>query len=380
MSHADAIKSATFDIVEKLAQGVANDMNNVLATVMGLASVVEAQLEDGNALVPDIQGILAASRKGMQMTRDLMSFARAGDLRRQRLSLNHIVGGVHAAVTRTITRGQRIDVILTDGPNDVEADPAQLRHALTNLLANALDAAPDGGAVSFSTTRVALEGSAAKSRDLPEGDYVIVQVGDTGKGMDARTLERAWEPFFTTKPKGTAAGLGLSLVYRIVDRHGGRVSMFSKAGLGTTVAVYLPALEPAAPEAVARAAAPARQRAAGRGTALLVDDDDLSLATAGRVMRLLGFEVVLVMSGEDALAYFRDHHAELELVLLDVIMPGLDGTEVLGLLKEIAAEVPVILSSGMPTDELRTLDGVAGVVAKPYTVAQLSDILDSLKL
>ncbi|MEE8408208.1 MAG: ATP-binding protein, partial [Myxococcota bacterium] len=357
---AEEIQSATLGIVEKLAESVAHDMNNVLASVMGLASVVEAQLEDGSSLASDVQGILAASRKGMEMTRDLMSFARTGDLRRQRLTLNDLVGVVRSFVMRTVTRGQTIDLLLADGATDVEGDPTQIKHALINLVTNAIEAAPDGGTVSLSTTRVTVDGTAAKTRDLREGDYVIVQVGDTGKGMDAKTLERAWEPFFTTKPKGTAAGLGLSLVYRIIGRHRGKVSMFSKAGLGTTVAVYLPALKPPAADRQPPKAAPPKQRATDRGTALIVDDDDLSLAAARRVLQLLGFDVVPMLNGEDAVAYYRDNHAKLELVLLDVIMPGLDGTEVLGLLKEINPDVPVIISSGLPTDDMRGLEQVSG--------------------
>jgi signal transduction histidine kinase len=364
-------------VIQKIADSVAHELNNVLATIIGLASVLEAEFGPDSSYGQDIEGILTASKRGMRLTRNLLGFSRDGSVAfKERIQLNDLLGKAISLLSRTTATGIEIKTDLTEELAEIAGDPSQMRHALINLAANAIDAMQGQGTLTLSTRNVTL-----RKEGLKSGDYVRLQVSDTGRGMDPETLKHAFDPFFTTKPQGTGSGLGLPLVNRIVRNHGGRVELFSKQGLGTTVTVFLPAIETRKPKPVKRYDSKRIEFDGKRGTILLVDDEPLVRASAKRILGLLGFSVIMAKNGKEALSRYRQHRDKIVLVLLDLIMPEMDGGEALTELKKLNPDVQVVISSGYTREEPvnKLLDrGAIAFVEKPYTVEQLANTLEDL--
>jgi CheY-like chemotaxis protein/anti-sigma regulatory factor (Ser/Thr protein kinase) len=350
----------------------------VLATVIGLASVIEAETDPDSAVYQDVQGILTASKRGMRLTRNLLGFSKNGTVVfKEPIRLQDLLGKAVSLLQRTSPKEVEIQVEMAKDLEDIEGDPSQIRHMLINLAANAIDAMHGQGTLAITTRNVEI--GKGEIGSLDPGRYVRLQVSDTGRGMDQETMQQAFEPFFTTKPRGTASGLGLPLVHRIVRSHGGQIDLYSKKGLGTTVTIHLPTRY-VAREAKETGARLSRlpQRS---GTILLVDDEKLVRMSARRILRMMGFAVITAANGKEAIERFQEHRDEIVAVLLDLIMPEMDGAVALQELKKIDPEVRVVISSGYTREEPvnQILErGAAAFVQKPYTVQQLADALDEV--
>lgn len=376
-------KIEKIEVIQKLARGMAHEMNNILAIIMGLASVIESELDPTNPLRRDVEGILAASKRGHELTRNLLGFAHEESHRTEPISVNHLVGMVRSLLQQSIPAHIDLRLELGDDVTDIVGDPDQIKHALINLTSNAIDAIRSSGTLSISTKNVTLGARDLESTpELKPGAYVRVQVADTGAGMDQKTLEHAFDPFFSTKAPGTGSGLGLSLVYSIVKRHGGKISLFSKPGLGTTVTMHFPAAAQAHPEVEAP---PTKRRAAPaiRGNVLVVDDETMIRRTVKRLLNRLGYTAVLASDGEEALEIYQEQADEISFVLLDLIMPAMDGAEVMERLKQMDPEVPIIILSGFwkqeQVAEFRK-KGAVGFLRKPFTLDELAEQLESAQL
>ncbi|MDJ0765410.1 MAG: response regulator [Myxococcota bacterium] len=368
--------SQKMEAIGRLAGGVAHDMNNVLGAILGSASVIELEIEPDDTKRADIENILVACRKGRDLTRDLLGFARKGKYVKESIHLNDIATEAKALLTRTIAKKISVETILDEELNLIEGDRSQIHHALMNVCINAADAMEGPSRLTITTRNTLIDKREAMKLDgLDPGKYVELKVIDTGVGMDAKTLQMVFEPFFTTKPKGEGTGLGLSMVYGVIKNHGGSVAIESEPNVGTTVAFLLPAFE----RADKRRSEPAVGKPSSkpdRGGILLVDDETIIRTSARRLLEKLGYTVYLADNGMTALEIYRKHESDISLVLLDLIMPEMDGPETFEALIKINPEVKVLLLSGYSKDEkIEKLldDGAIGFVQKPFDLRTLSD-------
>jgi len=258
----------------------------------------------------------------------------------------------------------------------VEVDPGQITHVLMNICLNAVDAMSSGGrgTLSIRTSNVELDLVDLEGRsELRPGSYVRVVVRDTGEGMDGETLARAFEPFFSTKPKGKGTGLGLAMVYGTVANHGGRVRIDSEPGVGTTVTIDLPALSSVEVELITGELVPL-SKGLQTCTVLLVDDEEIVRAAGQRMLESLGHQVLLAEDGGRAVEIYREQADRVDLVLLDLVMPVMDGAEAFDRLQELDPGVRVVITSGHAKEEAAEVllsRGALGFLQKPYAIDQL---------
>jgi PAS domain S-box-containing protein len=366
------------EAIGRLAGGVAHDMNNVLSAIMGSASVLETEIDPDDHKKADIENILLACRKGRDLTRDLLGFARKGKYVRESISMNDVVKEALGLLGRTIAKSITIKTNLEENLNCTLGDRSQIHHVLMNICINAADAMKGRGRLTINTKNVFLDKSlATKLGGLEPGDYVEVEVIDTGVGMDGETLRMAFEPFFTTKPKGEGTGLGLSMVYGVMKNHGGVVNIDSEPGKGTAVSMHLPAFEQVEqPQAAVEAGRPSIRP--DRGGILLVDDEKIVRNSAKRLLERLGYTVFLAEHGEAALKIYKKEKERISLVLLDLIMPEMNGPTAFKELKKMDSDVKVLLLSGYPKDEkIETLleEGAMGFMQKPFDMQAISEAI-----
>jgi CheY-like chemotaxis protein len=256
----------------------------------------------------------------------------------------------------------------------VEVDQGQIEQVLMNLYINAWQSMPSGGTMTVSTENVTMNQDLARSFSLPPGNYVRFKVADTGIGMDKETQERIFEPFFTTKKMGRGTGLGLASVYGIVKNHGGCAEVQSREGEGTAFTIYLPASK----QKASRTEEPQPQALQGSGTILLIDDEEMILHVGKEMLGKIGYRVMTASSGKEAIEIFSTFSGRIDLVLLDMIMPEMNGAEVFEKLREIHPRIKVLLCSGYSIDgkagELLK-KGCRGFIQKPYTLSKLSQTL-----
>ncbi len=366
----------TLGIHEVMARSMSHEMNNVLASLMGLASVLEEEVDTSTPHYNDVQQILAGCRKGLVVTRSYLAFFDVKMRNKTRIALNQLVGTVRSLVLRSTSGEIEIETRLADDLADIEGDQMLIKRNLIQLGLNAVEAIRGSGTVTLTTKNVTLSPSEALAADLRPGEYVRLQVFDTGTGMDKQTLQNAFTPLFSTKRQDVATGLGLPTVARTIGEHGGAVSIYSRPGFGTIVTIYLPALEHAKNTAERAMVTPEETPAPGSYVALLVDDEPLPRSASKRLLNKLGFQVHDVGSGAEALEIYMERGSEFNLVLLDLIMPDMDGFEVIKQLKRLDPEVCIVVCTGYPMEIPIEELGIAGFVSKPYTMLQLREEIE----
>jgi signal transduction histidine kinase/CheY-like chemotaxis protein len=364
------IEAQKMEAIGTLAGGLAHDMNNVLGGVLILAELVR-EVTTEEAARADLEGIIAACRRGGEMTRNMVAFSRRGTYRKERLELAPVARQVVAMLTRSAPK--RIRIALTeDGPLEVDGDAAQLAQALVNLCLNSVDAIAGEGAIEIELRAATLTEELAGA---PPGAYVAMSVRDTGSGMTETTRQRMFEPFYTTKPQGLGTGLGLAMVYGAVKSHGGTITVESAPERGTRITLYLPAATLPAPVVVA----PVVQPAPRKGRVLVVDDEAAIRTTTKRVLERHGYDVLDAESGARAVALFADQRDVI--VVLDMAMPGMGGAECFQRLRALDPAVRVLLVSGYAIqDDIRGClqAGACGFLAKPFASAILLDALATI--
>ncbi|MCP4676997.1 MAG: response regulator [Deltaproteobacteria bacterium] len=374
-------QSQKMEAVGTLAGGIAHDMNNVLGGIMGFASVLKMEIPLDDPRSRDIDEILTSAKRGRDLTRDLLGFARKGRFVKKRISLNRTVRETVNLLERTISKKIIIDVHLADRLDDIEGDPSQVSHALLNLCLNAAEAMDGVNTLTLTTeNRQLTRTESSRHPNLEPGRYVAVTVIDTGKGMDNETRQRVFEPFFTTKAPGEGTGLGLAMVYGTVTNHGGTVTVDSQIGRGTTVALLLPSAKgaPIAPSRTSISLSDHELRC--RGMKVLLVDDEALIRTAGqRMLEKLGVGVFLAENGIAGIETYRKHQSEIDLVILDMAMPEMDGAECFRRLIEFDPEVSILVSSGFAkgkdTEELLE-SGAVGFLPKPFEMKHLTSALN----
>ena len=360
--------------IGELAGGVSHDFNNLLAGIMGSAELLlEGQQHEGRGR-DYLNMIIELTRRGADLTAQLMSFARKGRILSVEIDIHEIVSKVIGILDRTIDKRISVTSQFTAGPHTVLGDPSQLQSAVLNLALNARDAMPQGGELSFQTSLIELDERFCQPiADLKPGNYLSLEVGDTGVGMPADVMDQIFEPFFTTKPEGEGTGLGLASVFGCVKSHQGHITVRSQEGAGTTFTVLLPLMESGQTTAQTPKADQGLVR--GTGRILLVDDEELIRGVAVEALRLMGYDVEQCSDGADAVEVFREQHQQIDLVVLDMIMPKLGGLDTFRELKRINPQVKVLLASGFAQDNLiqkALQEGVQGFVQKPFQIVPLS--------
>lgn len=353
-----------------LAGGVAHDFNNLLMGIQGNVSLMLFRKGPGDPDYKKLRNIEQYVEQGAGLTKKLLGFARGGKYEVKPTDPNELVKNTAEVFSQTreeIAVHTRYEL----EPWAVEVDRSQIEQVLLNLYINAWQAMPDGGHLYLETQNIALDKNRAGALGLGPGRYVKISVTDTGAGMDQATRERIFEPFFTTKKMQRGTGLGLASAYGIVKSHRGIIDVTSEKGKGSTFFIYLPASE----KSPVREIKTKEKISPGTGTILLVDDEEMVLNIGEKFLQKLGYSVIKAGGGEEAVESYTENMEKIDLVVLDIIMPGMDGTQVFKKLREINPEVKVLLSSGYSLEqkakEILDHPGTA-FIQKPFNIEALS--------
>ena len=380
-------QSQRLESLGQLAGGVAHDFNNLLAAILNYVSFVDEEIAAAivlrpahesarlSALLDDVSQIGAAAERAARLTHQLLAFGRREVIKPEIIDFNAIVAEVEELLRTTI--GEHVELVTRCATNleHVLADRGQMEQVLLNLAVNARDAMPTGGTLIIDTSNFSVDDAfAAADTRLQAGPYVRLRVVDTGSGMSRETIERAFEPFFSTKPKEKGSGLGLATVYGIVNQAGGMVDLESDLGTGTTITILLPTVasiikQPDAPQQATR-------RSHGSETILVVEDEDLVLDVATRILSRHGYRVLAARGGVEALELLQEHKGTIHLLLTDVVMPGLTGKQVAERVSALRPKIRVLYMSGYP-ESVITSQGVVQrgihLVLKPFVAGDLLD-------
>ncbi|MFC4175156.1 cell cycle histidine kinase CckA [Microvirga sp. GCM10011540] len=377
-------QSQKMNAVGQLAGGVAHDFNNVLQAIIGYSDLLLANHRPTDPSFQDIMQIKQNANRAASLVRQLLAFSRRQTLRPEVLNLNDRLYDLSMLLKRLL--GERVELDLTHGRDlwFVQADVNQFEQVIVNLAVNARDAMPNGGKLAIRTANIgAAEAARLNVGGMPAGDYVKIEVSDTGTGMTPDIVEKIFEPFFTTKEVGKGTGLGLSTVFGIVKQSGGFIDVDSKVGQGTTFRIYLPRhaaaeVEARPEEAKAEAAKKPAADMTGQGTILLVEDEDPVRAVNARALTARGYTVLEAASGVEALQVIEERGEPVDLVVSDVVMPEMDGPTLLGELRKLYPDLKVIFVSGYAEDAFRKNlpEGEEfNFLPKPFSLRQLVEIV-----
>ena len=359
--------------------GIAHDFNNLLMGIQGQASLMSTELSSAHPHMENIQAIEQYIKSAINLTKQLLGFARGGKYEVKSIDISELVrdsanmfGRTHKEIKIHTQQARSLLV--------VDVDYRQFEQVLLNIYVNAWQAMPDGGDLYLATGAVTLDERFAEAHGLSPGRYARVSVTDTGTGMDPATCQRVFDPFFTTKEKSRGTGLGLASAYGIVKNHEGAITVQSEVGRGTTFTIYLHRSQNEA-----QREAPVNDRLIkGLETILLIDDEEMVIGVAKAMLEKLGYRVIVAKGGKQAVEAMETMGDQIDLALLDLIMPGADGGWTFDRIKEIKPTLPVILSSGYAIDgkaEEIMQRGCNGFIQKPFNISEISQkirgVLDS---
>ncbi|RLC23823.1 MAG: hypothetical protein DRH21_06460 [Deltaproteobacteria bacterium] len=358
------------EVLGQLAGGIAHNFNNLLMAIQGNTSLMLLKTVPSHSHYEKLKSIEGQVRNASKLTAQLLGYARKGRYEVKCLDLNQVVEETSEILGGT-KMGITIHKELAEGLFAIEGDEAQLKQLLLDLYLNAAEAMLDSGDLILKTRNVTHEDIKGKEYDPKPGNYVLLTVTDTGVGMDKSTMELIFDPFFTTKHMGMGTGLGLASVYGIITGHGGYIDVESKKGHGSTFSIYLPA----SVGKVRKVLRTADEITRATGTVLLVDDEDTVLEVEKELLKTLGYEVLTARNGKEAVEIYKNKWDNIDLVIMDMVMPNMGGGEGYDRIKEINPRVKVLLSSGYSIDEeskeilARDRDGF---MQKPCTIKELS--------
>ncbi len=361
------------EAVGQLAGGVAHDFNNILSIILSYASLATAGLAPGDPLREDIQEIEKAGRRAVEVTGQLLAFSRRQVLQPRVVDINDSLAKMEKMLRRLLGEDVELETVAATPLWPVKVDPGSMEQILMNLAVNARDAMPRGGKLRIETGNVELDAAFALAHPGSHpGPHVLLSVTDTGSGMDRQTLAHIFEPFFTTKEVGKGTGLGLSTVLGIVQQSGGSIGVESEPGVGTTFEIYFPRCDPSpARHTTGPPPSPGRR---GRETILLAEDDEQLRHLVQGILRRQGFEVLSAPTPAEALRLAERHPGRIDLLLTDVVMPGMNGRELAERLHATRPHLRVLFMSGYPGGVLAdrgVVDEGTEFLAKPITPAAL---------
>jgi signal transduction histidine kinase len=362
------------EAIGRLAGGVAHDFNNLLTAINGYSEVLLVEMAPDNPLRPYVQEIVKAGERATRLTQQLLVFSRKHPATPEVLDPNAVIADAAGLLRRLIGEDVVLHTRLAPDAGSVRADPGQVHQVLMNLAVNARDAMPRGGRLTIETANVDLDAPMPRTfGDVPPGAYVMLAVSDTGSGMDAATQAHIFEPFFTTKEPGKGTGLGLSTVYGIVQQSGGHIWVYSEPGRGSVFKIYLPRVAAAS----ASRAAPAAPATASGGTEtiLLVEDDEQVCALMLSALQNAGYTVLEARDGVEALLAIGRHGGALDLLVTDVVLPGMSGPDIAGHVAGLRPDAAVLYVSGYADHaavEHGELPEDAALLQKPFTPLALA--------
>ena len=369
-------KAQKMKAIGTLSGGIARDFNNLLMAIQGNVSLMEMDMELAHPYRERLKNVEGQVQRGVSLTSRLLGYARQGIYEVKPINLNKLVketsGSFSASKKEIIVHRE-----LAEDLPPIEADIGQIEQVLMNMYENAADAMPDGGDLILRTFSMTDHDMKNKVYNLKPGDYVVLSVTDMGKGMDKETMARIFDPFFTTKKIGRGTGLSLASVYSIIMAHGGYIDVESEEGQKTMFSIYLPA----SIKKVERDVRAFDQLIKGSGTVLLVDDEEIILDVSKDLLESIGYQVIIARSGEEAIEAYKGSKDDIDIVLLDISMPGIGGGETYNRLKEINPDIKVLLSSGFSIDgEAYQIlaRGCNGFIQKPFKMNELSGKLNEI--
>ena len=371
--HAQFLQSQKMESVGRLAGGIAHDFNNLLTVINNTADMAADNVREDDPIRADLEEIHRAGERAAALTAQLLSFSRKQIVKSDIVHLGTLVGDMRPMLERLIGEDIQLVVAPTDGAGSVRADAGQLEQVVMNLVINARDAMPTGGVLMIETRDVDLDDAfVATHPSLRPGKHAMLIVRDRGVGMDEATRLQIFEPFFTTKAQGQGTGLGLATVYGIVEQNGGHITVDSEVGHGSTFTIYLPRVDG---ETVGARSLRTRKAVRGSETILIVEDDPALLRMSTRILRSAGYKVLMAAEGAEALRVLEYHEGPVDLLLTDVVMPGMGGRELAGWLADIRPEIKVLYTSGYTDDAILrhgVLERTAHFISKPYKRADLT--------
>jgi two-component system cell cycle sensor histidine kinase/response regulator CckA len=374
------LQAQKMEAMGTLAGGIAHDFNNVLMGIQGHTSLLLLDTDPEHPHFGHLKGAEDLVKRGAELTRQLLGFARGGKYEVKPTDLNDLINESLEMFGRT-KREIRIHTKYEKKIWPVEVDRSQIEQVLLNLYVNAWQAMPDGGDLYIETKNVAIDTKYAAPFGVEPGNYSKISVTDTGPGMDTVTQQKIFDPFFTTKEIGRGTGLGLSSAYGVIRNHGGIINVYSEEGKGSTFNIYLPASEK---EVTVKKTKPSEGILQGTETVLLVDDEEAILEVGKEMLETMGYTVLLARNGKEAVDVYLRHVGGVDLVVLDIVMPDMSGSEVYDRIREITPQAKVVLSSGYSINEKASeilRRGCDGFIQKPFNMKEFSgkvrEILDA---
>lgn len=361
------LRAQKMEAIGTLAGGIAHDFNNLLTAILGYSEIMLNMTKEGEPFYKPSAIINNAAQKGAELAKKILMVTRKEKMEARPVNINDIINNSIELLQRSIPKNIEIAINLKENLPEITADPSQIQQVIMNLAVNARDAMPDGGRLTIETSMVGAENGAANDTLVDKGGFIKLSVSDTGIGMDTETQRKIFDPFFTTKETGKGTGLGLYIVHSVISNHGGYINLYSEPNKGTRFNIYLPITKEMGVEETNE---PGDIK--GTGTILVIDDEPDVRELCRDMLEPLGYTVLLAGSGSDGINLFRTMKDKISLVIVDMIMPKMGGSEVFQALRTIKPDVKVILCSGYSHNGFAGIDkllksGAAGFVQKPFT-------------
>jgi PAS domain S-box-containing protein len=373
------------DAIGQLAGGVAHDFNNIITAIISYSYLMKNRMDENDPSRDNVDKIISLSDRAAQITHGLLAFSRKQYFEFVPVRINGIIRDIENILSKFITEDIELRTELASEEPTIVADKTQVEQVIINLITNARDAMPEGGALSIKTELTEIDDEFIGLHGFGRrGKYVLLSISDTGTGMDEEIKDKIYEPFFTTKEVGKGTGLGLSIIYGIVKEHKGYIDVLSESGEGTTFMIYLPEIE----KVVNSRQVTSRQSLTGRAETVLIAEDDAPVRDSIReILQNYGYNVIVAENGMDAVNKFREHKDKIDLTLIDVIMPVMNGKEVYEEIRQMQSDIKVIFISGYTADILsrkQIPDGDIVFVSKPimpdHLLSKIREVLDAGQL
>lgn len=381
-AHEHLRQAEKMEALGQLTGGIVHDFNNMLGGIIGFADLIKRKYAKNDPTLENYtKMIFETSERAAELISKLLAFARKGDFQVESISVHELILNTTKLLEHSLGKNITIAHDLNDDSPLILGDYTQIQNVFINLSVNARDAMPDGGTLSFSSEIITIDEKYANSHPMKliPGNYAMISVSDTGTGMDEATKKRIFEPFFTTKAPGKGTGMGLASAYGTVTNHKGAIEVYSEVGKGTTFKIYLP-LADEKDSRIKETAVIIRKRS---GSVLLVDDEEIMREVGIEMLADLGYTVTTCEDGQQAVEYYQEHFNEIDFVILDIMMPNLDGYSCLRELKKINPDVLVIIASGYTINGMATdliTEGAKAFIQKPFDTIRLSKAIDKALL
>jgi signal transduction histidine kinase/CheY-like chemotaxis protein len=371
LTESEKLQSQKMEAIGRLAGGVAHDFNNLLAVISGYSDLLMESLGSSDANRAKLEQIKHAANSAASLTRQLLMFSRQQIVQPVVLDTNQVVSNTEKMLRRLIKENIEFAVMLEPNLDRVSADPGQIEQVILNLVVNARDAMPKGGKLRIQTSNVRLENNGATAGDALPGRYVLLEVSDTGTGMDRETQAHIFEPFFTTKAVGKGTGLGLATVYGIVKQSNGKIEVQSMLGRGSSFKIYLPSVKQAVGQESGKET---ESPAFSNETVLVVEDAQALRDLISEGLGKFGCKVVAAQNVQEALRIVREKGTRIDLLLTDVVMPGMDGTALAKEIRAVRPETKILYMTGYSGEFVRAdmLNPGVSLIRKPFTPAELA--------